>query len=118
MSTISSNQRRRRGAIDPLYILAFLVMVLALLVSAPFNDKTYDSFSTVSESSGDASVSLSLTRKASFASDLQYWNANCSHGWTPGSPCQDIVAKTKSCATSVNSAYCSEYDSYLQQFRN
>ena len=118
MSTISSKQRRRHSAIDPLFVLVFLVMVLTLLVFAPLIDKTYDSFSNAPGSFSNVSSGLSLTKEASFAADLQYWNANCSHGWTSDSGCDAIASRAQSCMISIDSVYCSEYDSYLQQFRN
>jgi len=116
MSTISSKQRRRHDVVAPFFVLVFLVMILALLVFAPLTGNTYNSLGNAPGSFRNTPVSLSLSSEASFATDLQYWNANCSHGWAPDSWCSDIAAKAQSCSISVDSVYCSEYDNYLRQY--
>ncbi len=118
MSTISSKQVKRHSLVNPIPILFLLVLVLALLVFAPFTGNTYDSISSALGAPGNASSGLSANAEASFALDQQYWNTNCSHGWSSDSTCDGIVLRAQSCSISVNSAYCSEYNNYLQQFRD
>jgi hypothetical protein len=61
--------------------------------------------------------SVSNSDDVSFASDEQYWDANCSHGWLSDSRCDDIVSRAQKCA-SITSAYCSDYGVYMQQYYN
>ena len=118
MSTISSNQEKRQALVDPTYVLGFLVLILALLLLGPLSDNTYNSISSVLGTLDSAPSGVSATTNVSFTSDQQYWDANCSHGWSSDSTCDDIVLRSQSCVVSVTSPYCSEYDAYLQQFRN
>lgn len=114
MSTISSKQRKRHGLVDP--VLVFLVMILALVVFAPFPGITYDSFSRVLPPFGNASDSWSLKSELSFAADRQYWDVNCGSGWSQDAMCQEITLRTQSCSISTDSAYCSEYATYMKQY--
>lgn len=114
MSTISSKQRKRHGLVDP--VLIFLVMILTLVVFAPLPGTTYDSFSRVLPSFGNTSDSLSLKSELSFAADQQYWDTNCGTGWSQDSMCQEITLRSQSCSISIDSAYCSEYASYMKQY--
>jgi len=119
MSTISSKQAKKQGLVDPVYVLVFLVLFLALLLHGPITDTAY---SSISSSLGTLDVAAPAGEVASsvvtFNSDQQYWDSNCSHGWSSDSTCEDIVLRSQSCVVSVASGYCSEYDTYLQQFRN
>jgi hypothetical protein len=91
--------------------VVFLVLTFTVLV-APFTANIYNSLNMAAE----RPAPLSAANNVVFVSDLKYWNANCSHGWASNSTCSEIVARTQSCTTSVDSAYCSEYAHYLQNF--
>jgi hypothetical protein len=111
MSLISSKPSKKHELVDP--ILVVLTLILILMVFIPADMGNYNSFGSVLESFNRAP-----TTNISFSSDLQYWDANCSHGWTTDSACTDISARAQSCSIGLDSAYCSEYASYLQQFGN
>ena len=96
-------------------ILVLLVLILTLLI-APFTAEIYDALSASLSNVRSAPASLSTKSDAVFAVDLQYWNANCSNGWTSDLTCDAIVARSQSCAIGLDSAYCSEYNNYLQAF--
>ena len=117
MSTISSKQEKRHGLVDPVYVLVFLVLILALLLVGPFAGNASNSISgAFGALSGSPSVSTSAV--VSFTADQQYWDANCTGGWSSESACETIVNRIQSCSISTESAYCSAYDAYLQQFRS
>jgi hypothetical protein len=118
MSTISSKQEKRHGLVDPVYVLVFLVLILALLVPGPLTGNINNSFSGALGTPGKAPAGVSASGYVSFTSDQQYWDANCSRGWSSDSTCEDIVLRAQSCSISTASAYCSQYDTYLLQFRN
>jgi len=116
MSTISSKQVNRQGLIDPISV--FLVLILVLLVLGPLAGNVYNSISRALGTMGNPVSDASVRSDVSFASDQQYWNASCSHGWSSDSTCEAIVLRSQSCVVNLTSAYCSKYDAYLQQFRN
>ena len=118
MSTISSKQAKRQALVDPMLVLAILVLILAFLVLTPFSDNLYNSTGSVLGSFGGDSASLSSNSTVSFASDQKYWDANCAHGWSVDAMCETIVARSQSCLVSVNSAYCSQYENYLDRLGN
>jgi hypothetical protein len=118
MATISSNQEKRQAFINPVYILVFLVLLLALLLIGPLSGNTSSSFNGVLGVLGSAPAGVSAGGDVTFASDQQYWDANCSHGWSSDSTCETIVQRVQSCSVSTASAYCSEYELYLQPFRS
>ena len=118
MSTITSKHGKRQAIVDPTFLLAFLVLILALLAFPPFTDNLSNSIGNIVGSFESTSASLSASPVVSFNSDLQYWEQNCSHGWSSATTCDAIVARSQSCSVSVDSAYCSAYGSYLEQFRN
>ncbi|SRR6266536_913495 len=111
MSLTSSRRPIKHDFVD--FIFVFSLLVIVLLVLAPFNN-IYNSTHTSFEK---AQAKLSLSGDPSFASDRQYWDANCSHGWTSSdATCDAIAARAQSCSISVDSAYCSEYSNYMQKF--
>ena len=115
MSTISPKQTKSQGLIDPIFILAVLVVILTFIVFAPANN-LYNSVETTLGSFGNAAAGVSVNSVVSFASDQQYWEANCTNGWSSDATCDAIVQRAQSCSASVDSAYCSAYDKYLQTF--
>jgi len=114
MSTIPSKQRKRQDLVDP--VLVFLVLILALLVLAPFTGKAYNPFGNLLPAFGSASHSSPLKSEFSFSADQRYWAANCSHGWSSDLVCDAIESRTQSCSISADSAYCSAYATYLKQY--
>jgi hypothetical protein len=83
-----------------------------------FTGNLANSFSTAPSTVDNTHANVSTNLNYSFSADHQYWEANCSHGWSSNSTCDDIVSRAQSCSISVESAYCSEYNSYLKQFSN
>ena len=118
MATISSNQEIKQALVNPVYVLAFLVLLLALLLLGPLSGNRSSSISGVVGVLGGEPPGVSAGSDVTFTSDLQYWDANCSRGWSSDVTCENIVLRSQSCVVNVASAYCSEYDLYLQQFRN
>jgi hypothetical protein len=117
MSTLTSKPTKRYNSIDFISVFVFLALLLTLLVIT-FTGNIHNSFSTASGTVDSTHASVSTTVDYSFPADQQYWSANCSHGWSSNSTCDDIVSRAQSCSISVESAYCSEYDTYLKQFAN
>jgi hypothetical protein len=115
MSLITSKQQKRYGIVDPIFILfssALVILALFALSTGNVSDLIEDvlgSFSTTQASS-------SVNNVPSFASDLRYWEANCTGKWSSDAICEAIAARTQSCTLSVDSVYCSAYDNYLQQY--
>jgi hypothetical protein len=116
MSIISSKHVKKHGHVDWLFVLFALALVL--LVLAPFNGNIFNFMRTAPEAPQVTRFDLSTSGSVSFAADQEYWDANCSHGWSANAGCDTIVARTQSCSASVDSVYCSEYDKYLQRYRN
>ena len=109
MATFSSKQEKRQSL-----ILASLTLIGVLVTFSPFNSNMYSSIRSALLTQGNTAVEVPIN----FASDLQYWDANCSHGWRSDSTCDALVLKTQACSVGIGSAYCSEYNTYLRQFRN
>jgi len=114
MSTISPKQTKSQGIIDPIFILAVLVVILTFVVFAPAN-KLYNSVESTLGSFGNTSAGLTTNFVVSFSSDLEYWESNCSRGWSSDATCDLIVQRTQSCTYSVDSTYCSAYEKYLHK---
>jgi len=111
MSTLSSKPTKTYRPVDLISVFVFLALILTLL-AIPFAGNLYHSLNTALGSVNSPQAGISST--ASYSADQQYWNANCSHGWSSDSTCDDIVARSQSCSISTESAYCSEYDNYLK----
>lgn len=117
MSTLTSKPTKRYNSIDFISVFVFLALLLTLLVM-PFTGNFYNSFTTALGNVDGTHANASTNVKYSFSADQQYWETNCSHGWSSNSTCDDIVSRAQSCSISVESAYCSEYNSYLKQSPN
>jgi hypothetical protein len=117
MTILSSKQQKRHGLIDPMLIMFFCTLAL-LMFFAAFTGDVSDSISDVLGSLGSGSTHLSASGQSSFAVDRQYWETHCSHGWSADGMCKTIASRSQSCSISVDSAYCSEYATYMQQYRN
>lgn len=116
MSTISSKQEKRRGLMSPDLALVFVMLIGVLVIFGSSTDNTYSSYHNTLGIQDNAAGGLPTSDDVSFASDEQYWDANCSHGWSSNSMCDDIVLRAQLCVPSVTSAYCSDYNIYMQQF--
>jgi hypothetical protein len=117
MSTISSKPTKTYKPFDFISVFVFLALILTLLV-IPFTGNLYNSFNTALGPVNSTHASISTNTNYSFSADQQYWSANCSHGWSSNSTCDEIVTRSQSCSISAESAYCSEYGNYLKQFSN
>ena len=118
MATFSSKQKKRQSWDEPIWVLASIALIGLLVAFSPLHNSMYSSIRSALVTRTGAAENISLDAGTSFASDLQYWNAQCSHGWTSDSTCDALVSRTKLCALDVGSAYCSGYNAYLQQIRN
>lgn len=115
MSIITSKQEKRHILVDPIFVL-FLATVILLMFFAALTgsiEHTLDSWLLTFD---DAPTNLSTNSTPSFAADQRYWESNCSHGWSSDSTCDDIELRSQGCVDGINSIYCSEYKSYLQNF--
>ena len=117
MATFPSKQEKKQDLVDPMLVLVSIALLSVLIAFGPLNGN-YSSIPNALVMEGGAADNASNSVGTSFASDLQYWDAKCSHGWTSDSMCDALVSRTQSCALDVGSPYCSEYDAYLQQIRN
>jgi hypothetical protein len=117
MSIITSNQQKRQSVVDPIFILFFsvLLVLLVLAISAANGNYFVEKLLQTNES---APAGLSLNSQVSFATDQRYWSEHCESGWSADTACDAIVARAQACSASVDSAYCSAYESYLQEFGN
>ena len=117
MSTISSKPTKTYKPVDFISVFVFLALILTLLV-VPFTGNIYTSLSTALDNVDSTQANVSSTISYSFLADQGYWAANCSHGWSSNSTCDEIVVRSQSCSISAESAYCSEYSNYLKQLSN
>ena len=116
MSIITSNQPKRQTVVDPIFVL-FISVLVVLLVFA-FTAANRNLIGNLLQTSVNAPAGLSIDSEVSFASDQRYWSEYCDSGWSSDSACDAIVARSQSCTASVDSAYCSAYESYLQELGN
>lgn len=116
MSIITSNQSKRQSIVDPIFIL--FVSVLVVLLVFAFSAANRNLIGNVLQTYENAPAGLSLNSEVSFATDQRYWSEYCDSGWTSDAACDAIVARAQSCTASVDSAYCSAYESYLQELGN
>lgn len=116
MATFSSKQEKRQVFSDPISVLVSVVLIGALVILGPLNASLYNSINGALGTLNSADGVYSAD--ASFASDEQYWDASCSHGWDADSTCDDILLRVQSCVVTIASPYCSNYENYMQQFFN
>ena len=115
MSIITSNQSKRQSSLDPIFLLFVSVLVVLLVFAVAAANGNYF-IGNLLQTYDNAPAGLSLNSEVSFASDQRYWSENCDAGWSSNSVCDAIVARAQSCTASVDSAYCSAYENYLQEF--
>jgi hypothetical protein len=117
MTTLSSKPTKRYTPVQPISLFVLFALILTLLV-IPFTGNIYTAVSTALGAGNSTNAISSSNVDYSFSVDQQYWTANCSHGWSSNSACDEIVVRSQACSISADSAYCSEYNSYLKQFSN
>jgi hypothetical protein len=115
MSIITSKQQKRHNLLDPIVVLFFATLIL-LMFFAVFTGNLENTWNSWLVTFDDAPTNLSANSTPSFAADQRYWESNCSHGWSSDSTCENIELRSQTCVNSINSVYCSEYESYLQNF--
>jgi len=115
MYTISSGPAKRQGLRNPDLALILTLFIGILAISGIFTGSAVFLFS---EPRANLNGDVSDIEGVSFASDEEYWTANCSHGWDSDSVCDAIVLRTKLCTGYVSSDYCSDYKNYLRQSFN
>jgi len=118
MATSPSRQIKKQDLVDPIVVLLFVTLLCALVAFGPLNGNMHSSAPNTLAMNGVSADNAFSGVGASFALDLQYWSANCNHGWTSDSACDTLVSRTQWCSLGVGSAYCLEYDAYLQRIRN
>jgi hypothetical protein len=118
MSTISSKQEKRQSFISPDLALVFIVLIATLVILGSSSSNAYSSLHNPPGIQDNAAGSVSSNNDVSFASDERYWHAKCSHGWSSDSMCDDIFSRAQLCTFNVTSAYCSDYDEYMQRYNN
>ena len=116
MATITSKQDKTHGLVDPVSVLVSILLIAVLLVPASLTDNLYGSVSSLLGKPANASL-IAGGANVSFAADAQYWDANCSFGWSSDAACDAISTRAQFCSVGISSLYCSEYDTYLQQFK-
>jgi hypothetical protein len=117
MSILTSNQQKRQSSLDPIFVLFFSVWLVLLVFAISAANGNYF-VEKVPQTYDSAPAGLSLNSQVLFASDQRYWSEYCVSGWSSDATCDAIVARTQACSVSVDSAYCSTYESYLQELDN
>jgi len=115
MSIVTSHQPhlpKRQSVVDPIFIL-FLSVLVVLLIFA-FSAANRNLIGNMLQTHESAPAGLSLNSAVSFSADQKYWAEYCDSGWSSDSGCDAIVARTQACTTSVDSVYCSAYETYLR----
>ena len=115
MTTIPRKQYKYQSSTDTIAVLAYMLAIGILLFYGTRPGAFQLAIGRTLGIQSGMSV-LSAGSQISFAADAQYWDVNCSHGWTSDAACDTLVARTQACEISAASAYCSEYKTYLRQF--
>ena len=116
MTTIPAKRYKRQTLPDPFVVLTYTLVLGTLLLILAYTSTFHTSPDGAFRVPSMGNISANL--EASFAADLQYWDANCSHVSDSNPACDMISARAQSCEISTASRYCSEYKSYMQQFLN
>jgi hypothetical protein len=117
MTTFPSKEAKKQS-LDLILVLA-LIALTSVAMAFGFLNTNYGFVGMPPSTQGGTISSVSLNIGNSVSADQQYWSAKCSHGWTSDSTCDALASLTQSCVVGIGvpSAYCSEYDSYVQQIR-
>lgn len=117
MSILTSKPQKSQTLVDPILLLLVSAWILLTIFAVSTGDLYYSIEKVFGSFSSPNSTTL-VSSQPSFAADQQYWEANCSRGWSSDTMCEAIVTRAEVCSISVDSAYCSEYKSYIQQYLN
>ena len=99
-----------------LVMLLISIVLVSILIGPGSLDMSSIKFQTSQVLGSRAAISSN--EYISFAMDRQYWDANCSHGWSSDSTCDNIVIRAQTCSTQITTTYCSDYKEYMKQFHN
>ena len=113
----SKKQKKGKGFSNSISVLLSVTLLGTFAVFGPFNVSFFDSIninrilpSFYIHNRG------SVIPDASFTSDQDYWNENCSYGWASDATCDAIVSRVQSCLVNKSSLYCSAYETYMREF--
>lgn len=112
----SKKQKKGKGFSNPISVLISVTLLGTFAVFAPFNVSFFDSIN-INRILPSFYIpnSVSVTPEPSFASDQNYWNENCSHGWGSDATCDTITFRVQSCLVNESSLYCSAYETYMKE---
>jgi hypothetical protein len=109
--------KKSQGFGNPISVLISVTLLGTFAVFAPFNVSFFDSININRIlPSFYTPNSLSIIPEPSFTSDQNYWDENCTHGWTSDVTCDAIVSRVQSCLVNNSSLYCSAYETYMKKF--
>ena len=117
MATYSSKQEKKQGLSSSMSVLLSVALIGVFVILGPLNANLYNSINSVL-GIWDGTDGAYTNAQVSFIADEQYWDANCSHGWTSDATCDDIVLRVESCVISLATPYCATYENYMQEFFN
>lgn len=111
----SKKQKKGKGFSNSISVLLSVTLLGTFAVFGPFNVSFFDSININRILPSFRIQNTASVRTApSFASDQNYWNKNCSHGWASDVTCEAIVSRVESCLVSMASTYCSAYETYMK----
>ena len=116
LKSSSKKQKKGQGFNNPISVLISVTLLGTFAVFAPFNVSFFDSININRIlPSFYTPKSISIIPEPSFTSDQNYWDENCTHGWTSDVTCDAIVSRVQSCLVNNSSLYCSAYETYMKQ---
>jgi len=117
LKSSSKKQKKGQGFNNPISVLISVTLLGTFAVFAPFNVSFFDSININHIlPSFYTPNTISVIPEPSFTSDRNYWNENCTHGWTSDVTCDAIVSRVQSCLVNKASLYCSSYETYMKEF--
>lgn len=113
----SKKQKKGQGFNNSISVLLSVTLLGTFAVFGPFNVSFFNSININRIlPSFHIQNSISVSPDLSFASDQNFWNENCGHGWTSDTMCDAIVLRVQSCGVNGASPYCLSYENYIQTF--
>jgi hypothetical protein len=112
----AKKQKKSQGFSNPISVLISVTLLSTFAIFAPFNISVFDSININRIlPSFYTPNSISDIPEPSFTSDQNYWDENCTHGWTSDLTCDAIVSMVQSCLINKASLYCSAYETYMKE---
>ena len=112
----SKNPKKSQGFGNPISVLISVTLLGTFAVFAPFNVSFFNSININRIlPSFYTPNSILVIPEPSFTSDRNYWDENCTHGWTSDVTCDAIVSRVQSCLVNKASRYCSAYETYMKE---